>query len=343
MIFVLKSVCKLGKERMITYWQQENGFFVKKDRDSINPEERLWVDARNVTSKEISILEQNYSLDHDHVVDSLDPDELPRIEQGEGYVLTIMRLPVYLPNSEVRYHTAPMGAIIFSNTIITMCWTDCEVLKDLSANRIKDLNISDFPAFITRILSRADTMFLRYLKEINRRTNSIQQELQESIENNELIQLFNLEKSLMYFTSSLKSNQLLLEKIRKTKIIKFDEEDQDWLDDVEVDNRQAMEMASTYSQTISGTMDAFASVISNNMNMAMKQLTVFSIALMLISFITSFWGMNIRLPWSQSDSWTGFIIISIGCAVLATGSFFLITFMSRIQKKLRQRKNRKQL
>ena len=339
MKFVLKSPWKFVK--MITYWQQENGLFVKKDSESLDPQKRIWVDARNVTSKEISILEEKYSLDHDHIVDSLDPDELTRIEQGEGYVLTIMRLPVFLPNSEVRYHTAPLGAIIFQNTIITLCWTDCEVLKDLSANRIKDLNIQDFPAFITRILSRADTMFLRYLKEINRRTNSIQQELQESIENNELIQLFNLEKSLMYFTSSLKSNQLLLEKIRKTKIIKFDEEDQDWLDDVEVDNRQAMEMANTYSQIITGTMDAFASVISNNMNMAMKQLTVFSIALMLISFITSFWGMNIRLPWSSSDSWTGFIVISIGCAVLAIASFLLMTFMSRIQKKIRRHKNKK--
>lgn len=325
---------------MITYWQQENGLFVKKDRNNLNLNERVWVDARNVTSKEISILEKTYNLDHDHVVDSLDPDELPRIEQGEGYVLTIMRLPVFLPNSEVRYHTAPMGAIIFQNTIITLCWTDCEVLKDLSANRIKDLNIADFPAFITRILSRADTMFLRYLKEINRSTNSIQQELQESIENNELIQLFNLEKSLMYFTSSLKSNQLLLEKIRKTKIIKFDEEDQDWLDDVEIDNRQAMEMANTYSQTITGTMDAFASVISNNMNAAMKQLTVFSIALMLISFITSFWGMNIRLPWSKSDNWTGFIVICIGCFVIATSSFVLINFMTKIKKKIRRWKNK---
>jgi len=325
---------------MITYWQQENGLFVKKDRNNLNLNERVWVDARNVTSKEISILEKTYNLDHDHVVDSLDPDELPRIEQGEGYVLTIMRLPVFLPNSEVSYHTAPMGAIIFQNTIITLCWTDCEVLKDLSANRIKDLNIADFPAFITRILSRADTMFLRYLKEINRSTNSIQQELQESIENNELIQLFNLEKSLMYFTSSLKSNQLLLEKIRKTKIIKFDEEDQDWLDDVEIDNRQAMEMANTYSQTITGTMDAFASVISNNMNAAMKQLTVFSIALMLISFITSFWGMNIRLPWSKSDSWTGFIVICIGCFVIATSSFILINFMTKIKKKIRRWKNK---
>lgn len=321
---------------MIYYWQQEDGIFVKKDKNEIDPEKRLWVDGRNVTTKDIAILEESYPIDHDHIVDSLDPDELSRIEQGEGYVLTIMRLPMYLPDSEVCYHTAPMGAFIFPDTIITLCYTDCEVLKDLRANRIKDLTINDFPAFITRILSRADTTFLRYLKEINRRTNAIQQELQESIHNNELIQLFNLEKSLMYFTSSLKSNQLLLEKIRKTKIIKFDEDDQEWLEDVEVDNHQAMEMASTYSQIISGTMDAFDSVISNNMNVVMKQLTVFSIALMLISFITSFWGMNIKLPWSnQTDSWTGFIVISISCFILSIGSFALITFMPAIKRRFR--------
>lgn len=322
---------------MITYWQQENGLFVKIEKENIDSSKRLWIDARNVSSKDIATLEKTYPIDHDHLVDSLDPDELSRIEQGDGYVITIMRLPIYVPNSEVHYHTAPMGAILFQDTIITLCWTDCEVLKDLSENRIKDLSINDFPAFITRILSRADTMFLRYLKEINRRTNSIQQELQESVENSELIQLYNLEKSLMYFTSSLKSNQLLLEKIIKTKIIKFDEEDQDWLEDVEVDNHQAMEMANTYSQIISGTMDAFASVISNNMNNVMKQLTFFSIALMLISCITGFWGMNIRLPWSRNEGWSGVIIISIICFVVATSSLILMMFTKKIKKWFKKR------
>lgn len=322
---------------MITYWQQENGLFVKIEKENIDSSKRLWIDARNVSSKDIATLEKTYPIDHDHLVDSLDPDELSRIEQGDGYVITIMRLPIYVPNSEVHYHTAPMGAILFQDTIITLCWTDCEVLKDLSENRIKDLSINDFPAFITRILSRADTMFLRYLKEINRRTNSIQQELQESVENSELIQLYNLEKSLMYFTSSLKSNQLLLEKIIKTKIIKFDEEDQDWLEDVEIDNHQAMEMANTYSQIISGTMDAFASVISNNMNNVMKQLTFFSIALMLISCITGFWGMNIRLPWSRNEGWSGVIIISIICFVVATSSLILMMFTKKIKKWFKKR------
>ena len=184
-------------------------------------------------------------------------------------------------------------------------------------------------------------MFLRYLKEINRRTVSIQDELHESIENAELIQLLNIEKSLTYFTTSLKSNQLLLEKIRRTRILKLDEEDQEWLDDVEIDNRQAMEMASTYSQITAGIMDAVSSLISNNMNVIMKKLTVISLVMMVISFITSFWGMNIRLPWSGDSgdgSWTGFFFIVGLCAFSATAAYLLLNLDSKSSKTRRNQK-----
>ncbi len=318
---------------MISYWQQEEGLLVKKEKHEIDSKKRLWIDARCVTSGEIKELEEEYKIDHDQMLDVLDPDELARIDNEDDYILVIGKLPVFQPNTDVSYFTAPVGIIILSNIIITICWTDCEVLRDLSENRIKGLKLTDFTAFIIRILSRADTMFLRYLKEINRRTNSIQQELQASIENSELIQLLNMEKSLMFFTTSLKSNQLLLEKIRRSRILALDEEDKDWLDDVEIDNRQAMEMADTYSAITAGTMDAFASVISNNMNMVMKRLTVFSIVLMIVSFITSFWGMNIRLPWSKSDSWTGFIFISVLCTALSVLSLIILNLKPKPRKK----------
>ena len=328
---------------MVTYWQQEDGKLVKKSEEELDSSKKTWVDARSVTRDDIQNLQDKYKIDPENMLDILDPDELSRIERNEeyDYILAIMKLPVFSPVDDVSYFTAPLGIIITGQFFITICWTDCEVLKDFAANRIKELSLNDFPAFCIRFMARADVMFLRYLKELNRRATSIQSEMLRSVQNHELIQLLNIQKSLVYFSTSLKSNQMLLEKMRKTKVLKLDDEDQDWIDDVEIDNRQAMEMANTYSQIITGTMDAFASVISNNMNMAMKQLTVFSIALMLISFITSFWGMNIRLPWSSSDSWTGFIVISIGCAVLAIASFLLMTFMSRIQKKIRRHKNKK--
>ena len=324
---------------MINYWQQEDGLLVKRDKSKLDSSKNLWIDARNVSSADIDLLEKEYNIDHELLLDFIDPDELSRIEDWDDYIAAIIRLPVFSPNAEVRYHTAPVGAIIFKKIIITICWTNCEVLKDLSENRIKGLMLSDFPAFITRILSRADTMFLRYLKEINRRTNSIQTEFTDSMANSELISLLNIEKSLQFFTTSLKSNQLLLEKIRRTKILRLDAEDNDWLDDVEIDNRQAMEMADNYSAITAGTMDAFANVISNNMNASMKKLTVASIVLMVISAITSFYGMNIRLPFGgERNDWLGFIVISAVCAVSAFISLLLMSWDYRRRHILKRRK-----
>lgn len=322
---------------MIKYWVQDEGSLVKINKEEIESSQRVWIDVRNVTQAEIKQLQEEYNLDPDLLMDVIDPDELSRIEPFDDYNLAIVRLPVFTPNVEPGYTTAPVGAVIFPDKIITICWTDCEVLRDLSANRIKDLTLNDFPAFIIRIMARADIMFLRYLKEINRRINSIQRELQESIENSELIQLLSLEKSLTYFTTSLKANQLLLEKVRRTKILKLDEDDQEWLDDVEVDNRQAMEMADTYSTITAGTMDAFASVISNNMNMVMKKLTDISIVLAMMSFIASFWGMNIRLPWGEAVSWIGLICVS-GLCVISTTTYLILSYMLNKKKKKLERK-----
>lgn len=321
---------------MIKYWIQEGKTLKTIEQNEISQSQRLWIDARNVTQTEITFLQKEYNLDPELLLDVIDPDELSRLEPGDdgyNFNLVIMRLPVFTPNAETSYTTTPIGAFIFADKIITICWTDCEVLKDLSANRIKDLSLNDFPAFLIRILSRSDTMFLRYLKEISRRVNSIQNEIRGTIENDELIQLLNLEKSLTYFTTSLKSNQLLLEKMRRTKVLKLDEDDQDWLDDVEVDSKQAMEMASTYSSITSGVMDAFANILSNNMNVIMKKLTVISLVLMIMSFITSFWGMNIRLPWTRNDDWIGFICISILCIVSATVAYIIMNLSPKRRKR----------
>ena len=273
----------------------------------------------------------------------MDQDELSRIENWDDFALAILRLPVFTPNSEVAYSTAPVGALIYPDKIITICWTDCEVLKDLSANRIKGLSLGDFPAFLIRIMARSDIMFLRYLKEISRRVTSIQGELHEQIENAELIQLLNLEKSLTYFTTSLKSNQLLLEKIRRTRILKLDSDDQEWLDDVEIDNRQAMEMADTYSQITTGVMDAFANVISNNMNVAMKKLAVINLVMMAPTFVTSFFGMNFKLPF---DTMAGYIPVSLAsliCLISVLLSWWLLSFNknARTLKKIKKSRKKK--
>ncbi|MBR6566551.1 MAG: magnesium transporter CorA family protein [Spirochaetaceae bacterium] len=322
---------------MITYWQQENGRLLKKDREELDPQLNTWVDARSVARDDIRILEEDFRIEQEHILDILDPDELSRIEREDDYILTIARIPVFATSGDISYFTVPLGIVVVDRFIITICWTDCEMLRDIATNRMKGLNLADFPAFIVKILSRADTMFLRYLKEINRRSTSIQNELQQSVKNNELIQLLNLEKSLEFFTTSLKSNQLLLEKLRKTRILTFDSDDRDWLEDVEIDNRQAIEMTDTYSNILAGMVDAFASVISNNLNIVMKKLTTISLIMMVPTFITSFFGMNVPLPFAQSG-WIGIIAISLIClvAAMAAAQVLLKDKPSQPQKKARK-------
>ena len=156
---------------MIKYWIQEENQLLKISKEELSQvkNRRVWIDARRVSQDELSELQSDYSLDPELLLDVMDQDELSRIEQWDDFALAILRLPVFTPNSEVAYSTAPVGALIYPDKIITICWTDCEVLKDLSANRIKGLSLSDFPAFLIRILARSDIMFLRYLKEISRR------------------------------------------------------------------------------------------------------------------------------------------------------------------------------
>lgn len=313
---------------MITYWQQSDGIFLKRKKDDIDFSFPLWIDARNVTRDETTQLQEEYEIDPDHILDILDPDELSRLEDGEDYILTIVRVPIYDPSAETPYFTVPVGIIIKGKTIITICWTDSEVLKDFGLNRIKNVKLTDFPSFIAQILNRANLNFLRYLKEINRRSTSIQNEMRLEIENKEIMQMLGLEKSLVYFTTSLKSNSLLLEKMRTTKLIKFDEEDIDFVEGVKIDNRQAIEMADTYSNILFGVMDAYSSVISNNLNVVMKKLAIINLVMMAPTFVTSFFGMNYKLPFENLPGYLPVLIASGLCLV----SVFVCTWMLNINK-----------
>ena len=324
---------------MITFWQQENNKLIHLEKEELDLGKKTWIDARSVTRDDIKILEQEYHVSQEHILDILDQDEMSRIEPDDEYTLFIFRLPLFNPENDVTYLTIPLGIVLFSDKIITICWTDCEVLKDVSSNRIKNISIENFLTFILNIMSRTDSNFLRYLKEINRRTITIQGELQMSVKNNELIQLFNLEKSLEYFTTSLKSNQLLIEKLSKMKGIYLDEDQKDFLEDIAIDNRQAIEMTDIYSNILSGMMDAFASVISNNLNIVMKRLTVVSLVLNVPTLIVSFFGMNIQLPFANSG-WIGTICVSSICLV-ATFLASLILKEKPVREKRKKKKKTK--
>ncbi len=321
---------------MITYWQQIDSQFTKTKKDSIDKTLPLWVDARNVTRDETTLLQEEYQLEQDHILDILDPDELSRMEDGDsGYILTIVRVPCYDPAAETPYFTVPIGIIIKGKIIITICWTDNEVLKDFGANRVRNVRLNDFPSFIVHIINRANLNFLRYLKEINRRSTSIQGEMREEVENKEILLLLGLEKSLFTFTTSLKSNSLLLQKMKNTRLIKFDEDDLDFVEGVVIDNRQAIEMADTYTNVLFAVIDAFSSVTSNNLNVVMKKLAVINLVMMAPTFVTSYFGMNFDLPFQNFLGYIPVICATALCLISVAISWALLSVNKNSIRSLR--------
>jgi magnesium transporter len=291
-----------------------------------------WIDARNVSKPDLERLEHEFGIAGELLTDIMDADEQARIEKEDDYTALIVRLPVYDEAYEVCFFTLPLGIILFSDKIVTICQRSSDALDDLLKNRIRGFSIRNKSAFILNLLGRAAFTFLKSLKELNKRTNSIERELQKSVKNNELIQLLSLQKSLVYFTTSIKTNELLLEKLQKSPLLRFKEDEKDLLEDVVTENKQAIEMANIYSSILTGTMDAFASVISNNLTIVMKRLTIVSIVLMIPTLIYSFYGMNLDLPFQHSPvtSW-GVLALSLGASILGA----ILLNADRKRKKLK--------
>ncbi|MDR1318492.1 MAG: magnesium transporter CorA family protein [Treponema sp.] len=288
------------------------------------PGKNCWIDARDITQDDLIRLENEYGIAGELLTDIMDIDEQARIEKEDEYTAIIVRLPVYNESAEIPFFTLPLGIILFSDKIVTICQRSSDAVEDLLHNRIRDFSLKNKSAFVLNLLGRGAFIFLRYLKELNKRTNIIKEELQRSIKNNELIQLLSIQKSLVFFTTSIKSNELLLEKLQKSPLMRFKEDERELLEDVVIENRQAIEMANIYSSILTGTMDAFASVISNNLNIVMRRLTIVSIVLMIPTLIYSFFGMNVVLP-GENIPGIGWGITVISFLAAALSAIFLNT------------------
>jgi magnesium transporter len=270
---------------------------------------------------EISSLKNDYAVDLDLLNDILDIDEQSRSEKEDDRLVFILRIPVFHEEREIPYFTLPLGVIFAGDMIITICLQDNDIIRDFIENKVKNFSLINRKTFLLSIFFRSSLYFLRYLKEINRKTAHVEKELQRAIKNNELIQLLTIEKSLVFFTTSLKSNEFLMDKIQKSNLIKLSEEDVELIEDVVTENRQAIEMANIYSNILSGMMDAFASVISNNLNVVLKQLTSISLILMIPTLIASVYGMNVDLPFQKNPfAFLGTLGVSV---VLALISIFI--------------------
>lgn len=284
-------------------------------------QEGCWVALVNPTATEILDIATQYNIDQDDLRSPLDEEERSRIEVEDNYTMIIVDIPVIEErNDKDWFGTTPLSIIVTDDMIFTICLEDTPVLSAFMDGRVRDFYTYKKTRFILQILYRNATMFLHYLRIIDKKSEFVEKKLHDSTRNQELIELLELEKSLVYFTTSLRANEVVLEKLLKVESIKQYPEDEDLLEDVIIENKQAIEMANIYSSILSGTMDAFASVISNNQNNVMKFLATVTIVMAIPNMVFSAYGMNVNkagMPFA--DGMFGFLIvilISLGISLL---------------------------
>lgn len=288
-------------------------------------EDGSWINIVDPTTEELDFIEDELGVEKDFLRAALDEEESARLESENGQVLILVDTPyVEKTDDHIIYETLPMGIIITNKNIITVCLKSSIVLDQFKKNSIRTFSTYKKYRFLYQILYKNAQRYLLYLRQIDRMSNSIEKKLHQSMKNKELIQLLDLEKSLVYITTALKANQVVLEKILRINVIKKYSEDEDLLEDVIIENKQAMEMANIYSGILSGTMDAFASIISNNLNIVMKLLTSITILMAIPTMFSSFFGMNVvNIPFATSQF--GFwIVVATSVVTAAIVGFVLV-------------------
>jgi magnesium transporter len=286
-----------------------------------------WIDLVSPTEEELRRVSGELNIPLDLLSGPLDEEEKSRVETEDGLTYVIVDIPVLVVEEDERsYATIPLGMIVHPDYFITICLRVNPILGEFERESVRGFFTHKKTRFLFQILQQISAFYLRYLYRIDRETDKLEKELRASMKNAEIFDLLNLQKALVYFTTSLRSNDLVLQKLLRGKSVKMYEEDEELLEDVIVENRQASEMAKIYTDILVGMMDAFTSVISNNLNQVMKLLTSITIMLSIPVIVSSFYGMNVKLPFmNYAHAFT--LVIAI--AVAGVLAFFLVFWRKR--------------
>lgn len=277
------------------------------------PENGSWLCLSEPTDVELATVSQQTGVDLADLRAPLDDEERSRIDVEDDYTMIIVDIPtVEERGGRDWYETIPLSIIVTEDLIITVCMQDTPVLHPFMEGTIRGFNTFMRSRFILQILYRNASTYLRYLRIIDRESDKLEFKLRHAMQNREIMMLLELSKTLVYFTTSLKSNEIVMEKLTTLARIQQYPDDEDLLDDVIIENKQAIEMANIYSGILSGTMDAFASVISNNLNIVMKFLATVTIVMSIPTMVASFYGMNVNshgMPFADSPYGFGIVLV----------------------------------
>lgn len=285
-----------------------------------------WINLADPTPEEIEKVTA-LGIPQDFITYPLDVDERSRTErEDDGKILIVIKVPIYVgPTVDVPYTTIPLGFVITDKVLVTICRHSHEIVEEFVLGHVRGLSTSKRNRFILKVLLSTANKYLAYLRDINHTVDALEDKAQKSMKNKEVYELLKYQKSLVYFTTALKSNELVLERLHRTQLFKMYPDDEDLLEDVITENQQAIEMVNISNNILSSMMDAFASIISNNLNVVMKFLASITIVMSIPTIVTSFFGMNVDLPFdSFKFAWLIVIAISVGVGALVT-----LIFMKR--------------
>lgn len=280
-----------------------------------------WIKVTEPSQEDLDYLRSLHVPDS-FISDISDADERPRTETDEDWLLTVLRIPRKCnEDDDIPFTTVPVGVITNGDIIAVLCYYPNEVIDDfIHYNRTKSTDIDNKLSLIMRLVMSSAVWYLKYLKTMNIDINNAEDGLEQSIRNEDLLKLRNMQKSLVYFNTSIRGNETLLVRLR-TRFQNTGLVDRDLFEDVDIELQQALNTVKVYSDILTGTMEAFASIISNNLNIIMKRMTSISIILMVPTFIASVYGMNVDLPGANLQG--AFLSIIILCLALVGGAFFL--------------------
>ena len=300
---------------MITYYKNNKGFIQTENR-----EDSSWINVVCPTKEETKFLLKELQIPEDFYNDIEDIDERPRIEIENDWTLIILRIPFRSNDAKLPFNTAPLGLMFKDDVFVSLCFHESDILPDfVSYTKRKKITINNHFDLVLKLLLSSSVWFLKHLKQINQRIKLAEDNLEQSIKNEELQALLQIEKCLVFFMTSLKGNDVLFRRLKNLKTHK-DTFDPELLEDLEIELRQAEETTNIYSNILTGMMDAYASVISNNLNVIMKRLTSISIILMIPTLIASLYGMNV--PNNLQENPFGFwIVLLISLMVSIFGVF----------------------
>lgn len=305
---------------MITYYKKtiKDKQIVQKERPSLGS----WTSVISPTEREIKKISKRFSLPREFITACLDVEEISRIDEENGNILFIFKLPIKKQGKEIL-RTIPLGILLTKDNIITVLLEPHPILEDFIDGKVKNFYTSTKTRFLLQFSHRINFYFINYLGLLEQMISETEKQLLESFQNKEMIRLLKFQKTLTYFNTAVLTNNNVLEKLSKGAIVRLYEEDQDLLEDTIIENKQALEMTKIYSNILSNTMDAYASIVSNNLNIVMKFLASVTILVSLPTIIASIYGMNIALPF-QNHPFAFWIVVLLSISAMLILSFLFV-------------------